>query len=84
MFAPTAPEVEWPIRPNRVFFDELTITASYSTTHLETRDAMPILLAHKELFGKLITHFFNLDRISDAFRLAKESKECLKVVVKAR
>jgi len=84
VFAPTAPEVEWAIRPNEVFFDELTITASYSTTHLETRDAMSILLAHKELFGKLITHCFSLDRIADAFRLAKESKECLKVVVRGR
>ena len=83
VFAPTAPEVEWPIRPNRLFFDELTITASYSTTHVDTRKALRLLEAHRGLFSKLITHEFPLDRIADAFKLAKESKECLKVVVKA-
>ena len=81
IFAPTSPEVKWPIRPNEVFFNEITIMASYSTTHVETRDALEILMAHREVLGKLITHRFKLSQISDAFRLAKESKECLKVVV---
>ena len=83
VFAPTAPEVELPIRPHDVFFDEITITASYSTTHVETRAALRLLVAHRRLFKRLITHKFKLDRIADAFKLAKESKECLKVVVRA-
>ena len=55
VFAPTAPGVEWPLRPNRIFFEELTITASYSTTHVDTRRALRLLEAHKDLFSKLIT-----------------------------
>jgi len=82
VFAPTAPGVKWPVELNKLFFEEITITASYSTTHLETRDAMSIIMAHKELFGKLITHVFKLDEIDLAFRLAKEDKNCLKVVVR--
>ena len=83
LFAPTPPGVELPVQPHNVFFNEITITASYSTTHLETRIALRLLTAHKRLFGRLITHEFSLERIADAFKLAKESKECLKVVVRS-
>ncbi len=83
IFAPTEPSVSVPLRLNRLFFSEITITASYSTTHVETRAALSLLLAHRGLFSKLITHEFPLERISDAFKLAKESKECLKVVVRS-
>ncbi|RLI10003.1 hypothetical protein DRO33_06045, partial [Candidatus Bathyarchaeota archaeon] len=75
IFAPTAPEVGWVVRPNSIFFDEITITASYSTTHIETRDALSILVAHRKVLGRLITHRFGLEQIAEAFRLAKESKE---------
>lgn len=81
VFAPTAPDVSVPLYPNRLFFHEITITASYSTTHLETREALALLLARRRALRKLITHRFPLERIADAFRLAKENKECLKVVV---
>ena len=83
IFAPTPPGVELPMRPHDIFFDEITITASYSTTHVETRMALRLLLAQKSLFERLITHEFKLERIADAFKLAKESKECLKVVVRS-
>ena len=84
VFAPTAPGVEWAVEPNSIFFNEITVTASYSTTHIETRDALSILVAHRGVLGRLITHKFRLEQIAEAFRLAKESKECLKVVVLGR
>jgi len=83
VFAPTPPGVELPIQPHDIFFDEVTVTASYSTTHVETRIALRLLTAHESLFKRLITHEFELERIADAFKLAKESKECLKVVVRS-
>jgi len=83
VFAPTEPGASIPLSLNRVFFHEITITASYSTTHLETRDALALLVRHRELFQRLITHELPLEEAPEAFRLAKESKECLKIVLRS-
>ena len=84
MFAPTEPGASVPLSLNRVFFHEITITASYSTTHLETRDALARLVRHRELFRRLITHELPLEKAPEAFRLARESRECLKIVLLSR
>ena len=81
VFAPTEPGASVPLSLNRVFFHEITITASYSTTHLETRDALALLVRHREFFRRLITHELPLEKAPEAFRLARESRECLKVVL---
>jgi len=83
VFAPAEPGASASLSLNRVFFHEITITASYSTTHLETRDALALLVRHRELFRKLITHELPLEEAPKAFRLARESKECLKVVLRS-
>ena len=81
VFAPTSPQQKMEISPNKLFFNEIKIIPSYSTSHIETRIALK-MISSKAIDAKaLITHRFPLERIAEAFKTAKESKECLKIVV---
>ncbi|MEM3011414.1 MAG: zinc-dependent dehydrogenase [Candidatus Bathyarchaeia archaeon] len=81
IFAPTPPNTYLNISPHKLFFHEIKITPSYSTSHIETRTALQYLLTKEIDAKKLITHRFPLSRISEAFQTAAEGKNCLKVVV---
>ena len=81
VFAPTAPEQFARISPHRLFFSEITVIPSYSTSHVETRLALQLISSGRIRTKELITHRFPLDRFQDAYRTAAKEKECLKVVV---
>ena len=81
VFAPTSPNDKIEVSPNRLFFNELKIVPSYSTSHVETRMALQLILQGVIDTKKLITHRFPLEKIDGAFKTAKESKECLKIVI---
>jgi len=81
VFAPTSPNDKIEVSPNRLFFNELKIVPSYSTSHVETRMALQLILQWVIDAKKLITHRFPLESIDEAFKTAKESKECLKIVI---
>jgi len=81
VFAPTPPEVYLKLSINRVFFSEIKIFGSYSTSHLETKMALELMESRRVEVKKLITHRFPLEKISEAFMLASTDKNCLKVVI---
>jgi len=81
LFAPTSPEVQARISPHRLFFSEIAIIPSYSTSHVETKMALEMINSGKVKARELVTHCFPLTQIQDAFKTAAESKECLKVVI---
>jgi len=81
LFAPAQPREQAKMSPHRLFFSEITVIPSYSTSHVETRMALEMLGSGRIRIRELITHTFPLSRIMDAFKTATESKECLKVVV---
>jgi L-iditol 2-dehydrogenase len=81
VFAPTDPGKWLQVSPKELFFSEIRIVPSYSTSHLETRTALQILESGKLSVKGLITHRFKLDETAEAFRTARESKESLKVIV---
>jgi len=81
LFAPTRPSDYARIRPHRLFFSEINVVPSYSTSHIETRAALELLNSGKIRAKELITHRFPLHRVQEAFRTTAEDKECLKVVV---
>jgi L-iditol 2-dehydrogenase len=81
IFAPFYPEVTFPVDLNRFFFSEFTIYASYSASHLETREALR-LIAGKQIDTKsLITHRYPIERIGEALELVKTATDSLKVIV---
>ena len=81
LFAPTSPEEYMPIQPHKLFFSEIKVVPSYSTSHVETRIALTLTSSGRIKAKELITHRFPLSRANDAFKTAAKSKECLKVIV---
>ncbi|RLG53902.1 MAG: hypothetical protein DRO00_02665 [Thermoproteota archaeon] len=81
LFAPTSPKEFVEISPHDLFFKEISIIPSYSTSHIETREALSLLSSKRIDASKIITHRFSLDDVGKAFELAAETKECLKVLI---
>lgn len=80
-FAPTAPGVTLPIEPHRLFFEEMTIDAVYSASHLETRPALEYIRQGKINARDLITDRFGLAEAGLALRTMIEAKGSMKVLV---
>jgi L-iditol 2-dehydrogenase len=81
VFAPTAPGKQLQVSPKNLFFTEVQLVPSYSTSHIETRLALNLIESGRLNVKKLITHRFRLVDIADAFKTASEGMESLKVVV---
>jgi L-iditol 2-dehydrogenase len=81
VFAPTKPAEYLQVSPKELFFSEIQIIPSYSTSHLETRTALELITSGKLKVKDLITHRFSLANIAEAFKTALESKESLKIIV---
>lgn len=81
VFAPTSPEKYLQINPKELFFSEIQIIPSYSTSHLETRKALELMKTGRLKVKQLITHRFRLADAAKAFKTALEVKESLKVIV---
>src|SRR4030042_4125632 len=81
VFAPTTPGSSLKVSPKEFFFTEIKIIPSYSTSHLETRNALELIESGKLNVKTLITHRFKLTAAPEAFKTAIESKDCLKVVI---
>ncbi|MEM0008314.1 MAG: zinc-dependent dehydrogenase [Candidatus Bathyarchaeia archaeon] len=81
VFAPTDPGKILEVSPKQLFFNELRIIPSYSTSHVETREALELIKSGKIRVRDLITHRFPLEETAKAFKTALEDKESLKVIV---
>jgi L-iditol 2-dehydrogenase len=81
VFAPIESSKYLQISPKELFFSEIQIIPSYSTSHLETRTASKLIESGRINVKKLITHRFKLVEAEKAFQTASESKESLKVMV---
>lgn len=81
VFAPTIPGEFLELSPKQLFFNEIQIIPSYSTSHIETREALQLIKTGKLRAGDLITHRFALKEAAKAFKTALEDKRSLKVVV---
>jgi L-iditol 2-dehydrogenase len=81
VFAPTDPGQYLQISPKDLFFNEIQIIPSYSTSHLETREALELMGSSRLSVKGLITHRFKLADAAKAFKTALQSKESLKVII---
>ena len=81
VFAPTSPGEYLQISPKELFFSEIQIIPSYSTSHLETRKALELMKTGRLKVKELITHRFRLADVAKAFKTALENRESLKVIV---
>jgi L-iditol 2-dehydrogenase len=81
VFAPTSPGEYLKISPKELFFSEIQIIPSYSTSHIETKTALELIKTDRLKVKELITHRFRLADTAKAFKTALENKESLKVIV---
>lgn len=81
VFAPTSPGQYLPINPKELFFSEIQIIPSYSTSHLETRAALELIKSGRIDAKGLITHRFPLTGAAEAFKTVLKNKKSLKVIV---
>ena len=81
VFAPTVPGKYLQVSPKELFFKEVKIIPSYSTSHLETREALELMKSGKLNVKDLITHRFKLVDTAEALKMASDSKHSLKVIV---
>ncbi|MDI6690753.1 MAG: zinc-dependent dehydrogenase [Candidatus Bathyarchaeota archaeon] len=81
VFAPTEPNEKLQISPKDLFFSEVQIIPSYSTSHVETRMALELIKSGKLKLRELITHRFKLEEAAEAFKTALENKESLKIII---
>jgi len=81
VFAPVESGKYLRVTPKELFFSEIQIIPSYSTSHLETRTALELIKSGRIDVKELITHRFRLVDAAKAFKTASESKESLKIMV---
>lgn len=81
VFAPTLPGKYLPVSPKELFFSEIQIIPSYSTSHLETRTALELIESGRIDAKGLMTHRFPLTDAAEAFKTALRNKESLKVII---
>jgi L-iditol 2-dehydrogenase len=81
MYGPPAPDDIWALNANRVFFQEITITGSYSAGPYDTRRALSLLRNRVIDPGVLITHRFPIEQAKTALSMIKQAGDSLKIMV---
>nr|BBH91346.1 sorbitol dehydrogenase [Thermosporothrix sp. COM3] len=81
LFAPPPPADELSVKPNHLFFREITLRTSYSAGPYETRQALDLLRTGRIRSESIITHRFPLQEAPQAFHLVANPGEALKVVL---
>jgi len=81
LYAPHKPEDTWRLNTNRMLFQEITVTGTYSASPYDTRHALSLLKQKVIDPNLLITHRFSLDEADKAWHLTKAAGDSLKVMV---
>lgn len=81
LYAPCAPGENLPIEPYKLFFDEITVTSTYSSSPYDTKLAYDYLRTGRIRGPELVTHRFPMERAVDAFQMTAKPSDGLKAVV---
>ncbi len=80
-FATPHPDEFVKLYPSYIFFNEITVTSTYSADHLDTRMALELLSNGTVTGESLITHRFPIERLSDAICQTVSRQASLKSVI---
>ncbi len=83
LFAPPPPGGQLSFDANRLFFDEITVQASYSAAARDTLAALCLLANGNLDTAGMVSHRFPLDRAGEALDTARRQDGVMKVVVEA-
>lgn len=81
IFTPTPPEQKLTISVNELYFNDMTITTSYSCGPIDTREALDLIKQKKINFDILITHRFSINETAKAYELTAKAQDSLKCIV---
>jgi L-iditol 2-dehydrogenase len=81
LYGPSDPDTVLDLAPNRLFFEEITLRASYSCGPGETRRTLELLAAGALDADQLITHRFPIDQAAQALRITANPGQGLKTLV---
>lgn len=81
MFTPTPPTDRLAVSPHRFYFNEITLTASYSCSPVETREALKLLTEGRVDPRPLVTFRTGLDGLREAVDRTVAKSEDLKAIV---
>jgi len=81
LYAPSYPGERLPLDTNDIFWRELTITTTYSSSHKDTRTALEFIRRRRVQVEPLITHRLSLDQVAEGLRLMAQAQESLKIVI---
>jgi len=80
-FATPHPDKFIKVYPSYIFFNEITITSTYSADHLDTKMASDLIASGDISAKNLISHRYPLENLSDAILQTASRQESLKCVV---
>ncbi len=80
-FATPKPSESIDLYPSHIFFNEITITSTYSADHTDTRMALDLIKNGDVSAEKIISHRFPLEKLSDAILQTNSRDESLKCVI---
>lgn len=80
-FTPTPPGQMLAVEPHFLYFNEITLTSSYSCGPADTREALELISRGIIRAADLVTHRFPLAQAADAFRLTVRGQDSLKALV---
>lgn len=80
-FATPKPDEFVKLYPSYIFFNEITLTSTYSADHLDTRLAMELIANGDVSADKIISHRYPLEKLSDAILQTASRNESLKCIV---
>jgi L-iditol 2-dehydrogenase len=81
LYAPHKPEESWALNTNRMLFQEIIVTGTYSASPIDTRRALSLLQNNIIDPNLLITHRFSINEADKAWHLTKAAGDSLKVMV---
>lgn len=81
VYGTAKPEDRWPMSINRILFQEIMVTGSYSSSPYDTRRTLDMLADGRLDGAALITHRFPITEADKAWHLTKAAGDSLKVMV---
>ncbi|MFV0430232.1 MAG: zinc-binding dehydrogenase [Arachnia sp.] len=81
MFAPAHPEDVFPLTINRLFFEEITLQATYSADSWDIRQALALVAEDRVSVAGMVTHRFGLASTQEAMDTARARSGAMKVLI---
>jgi len=80
-FTPAKPAEMLTVDPNELYFKDISLITSYSCGPSDTADALEIIEEGTVRAERFVTHRFPIEKTAEAFRLAAEAKDSMKIVI---